>query len=340
MSSFEAMGKKCHHKIMHTKAMGVKRRRICPEDIVYIRGAPYVKRKKQHYRVCPCRVVYMNCVTCNKKLARRKSDYISLMVKHAREASVHRQQCRPDEDHSFSLSKYYDLILQRVKESRMICECPLCSLLSREKRQRLSVRGPNKLSIDRLFDKLGYTHRDQVLRLISKSHHSSQQRDAVPLQTTSKTKRKWIVSAVSGMLRRSRARFERTRAEIEDMQRACMNVVKMKFYLGTHVLDRETCVSMVSRKKKETSHCPKCGTCLDYGDENGVMTTINNPRRASPDRIDDRIGYVDHNVQIVCCACQTMGSIDDVDDLFLDSSEVDDLLGYLSTKVDKVLLKG
>ena len=318
--------------------MGVKRRRISPSEMVYIRGVAYVKRKNQHYRVCACRVVYMNCVTCNKKLARRKSDYISLMVKHAREASVHRQRCRPDEDHSFSPLEYHGLILQRVKESGMICECPLCAPLCRDERQRLSVRGPNKFSIDRLFDKLGYTHREQVLRLISKSHHSSHQRDAVPVQTTSKTKRKWMVSAVSGMLRRSRIRFERTRVEIAGMQRACMDVTKMKFYLSTHLLDRVSCVSMVSRKKRETLNCPKCGVLLDYGDENGVMTTVNNPRRASPDRLNDRVGYVDKNVQIVCCACQTMGSIDDADDVFLDSAEVIDLLGYLLAKVAKMSL--
>ena len=122
------------------------------------------------------------------------------------------------------------------------------------------------------------------------------------------------------------------------MQRACMNVTKMEFYLSTHLLDRGSCVSMVSRKKRETLNCPKCGVLLDYGDENGVMTTINNPRRASPDRLNDRIGYVDKNFQIVCCACQTMGSIDDADDVFLNSDEVADLVEYLSAKVAKMLL--
>ena len=122
------------------------------------------------------------------------------------------------------------------------------------------------------------------------------------------------------------------------MQRACMNVTKMEFYLSTHLLDRVSCVSMISRKKIETLNCPKCGVLLDYGDENGVMTTVNNPRRASPDRLNDRIGYVDKNVQIVCCACQTMGSIDDADDVFLNSDEVADLVEYLSAKTAKMVL--
>ncbi|CAM9107580.1 unnamed protein product [Ectocarpus sp. 12 AP-2014] len=300
--------------------------------MIHIRGVAYVKRKNQHHRVCSCRVVYMNCVKCNKKLAKRKSDYVSLMVKHAREASLHRQKCRPEEDHSFCQLKYYGLVLRRVETSRMLCECFLCASLPRDQRQRLSVRGPNKLSIDRVSDNVGYTHRDQTLRLISKSHHSSQQRNAVPLQIISKKKRKWMVSAVSGMLRRSRTRYTRTRVEIQGMQRARMKVTQMFFYLSTHLLDRETCVSMISKKKRETSHCPKCGEPLDYGDENGVMTTKNNPRRASPDRLDDRIGYVESNVRIVCCACQTMGSIDDIDDVFLTPEEVTDLVDYLATK--------
>ena len=316
--------------------MGVKRRRISPVEMIHIGGVAYVKRKNQHHRVCSCHVVYMNCVKCNKKLAKRKSDYVSLMVKHAREASVHRQKCRPDEDHSFSPVKYYRLILQRVKRSKMVCECPLCAKVPRYKRQRLSVRGPNKFSIDRIFDNLGYTHRDQELRLISKSHHSSQQRNAVPLQITSKNKRKWIVSAVSGMLRRSRTRYTRTQAEILGMQRARMDVTQMFSYLSSHLLDRETCVSMIAKKKRETSHCPKCGGRLDYGDKNGVMTTKNNPMRASPDRMNDRIGYVDDNVRIVCCACQTMGSIDDADDLFLTSGEKKDLVDYLARKLAKI----
>ena len=90
------------------------------------------------------------------------------------------------------------------------------------------------------------------------------------------------------------------------------------------------------QKETETSHCPKCGTTLDYGDENGVMTTKNNPRRASPDRLDDRIGYVDNNVRIVCCACQTMASIDDAEDVFLDGPEFADLVDYLSAKLVKI----
>ena len=301
--------------------------------MVYIGGVAYVKRKNQHHKVCSCRVVYMNCVKCNKKLAKRKSDYISLMIKHARETSLHRQGCRPDEDHSFCPVKYHGLILERVHESDMICECLLCAQLPVEKRQRLSVRGPNKLSMDRIFDNLGYTHCDQVLRLISKSHHSSQQRNAVPTETNSKKKRKWLVTAVDGMLRRSKARFTRTQHEITRMQGAHMNVDKMISYLRTHILDRETCVAMISKKKTETSHCPRCGSRLDYGDEDGVMTTKNNPCRASPDRLDDRIGYVENNVQIVCCACQTMGSIDDTEDVFLTGAEVSDLVDYLGAKV-------
>lgn len=313
--------------------MGVKRRRISPTDMIQFGGVSYVKRKHQHHRVCPCRVVYMNCVKCNAKLAKRKSDYVSLMVKHAREASLRRERSRPLENHSFSVSKFYALIFQRVRISGMVCECLLCASLSPEQRQRLSVRGPNKLSIDRNDDGLGYTHRDQRLRLISKSHHSSQQRDAVPSQITSKKKRKWLVSAVSGMLRRSRARLVRTQAEIIDMQGARMDVANMEYYLSTHLLTRESCVSMITQKKTETSHCPNCGVRLDYGNDNGVMMTKNNPRRASPDRINDRVGYIPTNVRIVCCACQTMGSIDDTDDVFLSPGEVGDLLAYLSDKI-------
>jgi len=316
--------------------MGVKRRRISPVEMVHIDGVAYVKRKNQHHRVCSCYVVYMNCVKCNKKLAKRKSDYVSLMVKHAREASVHRQKCRPEENHLFNPVKYYRLILQCVRRSNMVCECPLCTKLSWSKRQRLSVRGPNKFSIDRVFDSLGYTHDGQVLRLISKSHHSSQQRNAVPLQITSKKKRKWIVSAVSGMLRRSKTRYTRTQIEIIGMRQARMDVADMLFYLNTHLLDRETCVSMIIKKREETFHCPKCGCVLDYGDDNGVMTTKNNPRRASPDRLNDRIGYVDYNVRIVCCACQTMGSIDDTDDVFLTSAEEKDLVDYLTGKIAEI----
>lgn len=317
--------------------MGVKRRRISPKEMVRMGDRSYVKLKNQHYRVCSCCVVYMNCIKCNKKLAKRKSDYISLMVKHAREASVHRQRSRPDEDHSFCRLTYYRLILERVRTSGMVCECDLCNMLPCDKRQRLSVRGPNKFSIDRIYDDVGYTHDNQVLRLISKGHHSSQQRNAVPLQITSKHKRKWMVAAVSGMMRRSKVRYSRTRAEIVGMRKALMDVSEMEYYLSTHLLEREACVAMIARKKADTSHCSKCGVTLDYGDANGVMTTKNNPRRASPDRLNDRVGYVEANVQIVCCACQTMGSIDDASDIFLDAEELTGLVKYLDAKVATIV---
>lgn len=103
--------------------MGVKRRRIALEDIIVKNGRRYVKQKSQNHRVCECMVVYRNCIRCNKNLAKRHSDYISGMVKHAKEASTHRQTVRPHEDHSFFPKKYHELLLERVISSKMTCEC-------------------------------------------------------------------------------------------------------------------------------------------------------------------------------------------------------------------------
>lgn len=314
--------------------MGVKRKRVLPEAIKTISGVMYARRGNQNHRVCKCMVFHMNCIKCNDLLARRKSDYVSLMVKHAREASAGRQVKRPEEDHRFDPLEYHRIILDRISSSNMLCECLLCE--SRGERQRLSVRGPNKMSMDRTFDSLGYTHEDQILKLVSKSHHSFQRRDGIPTEITSR-KRNWLVSVVSGICKRSRIRYSRTSREIDTMKSAQMNVEKMREYLKTHLVDRESCREMISRKRKDTPDCSKCGVVLDYGDTEGFISTKNNPRQASPDRINDRLGYTPDNVNMVCCACQTMGAPDDVHDVFLCETQFEDLQRYLESKIGSLL---
>lgn len=272
----------------------------------------------------------MNCVKCNDRYARRKSDYISVMVKHARETSARRNTTRPEQNHDFDDLKYYKLVLARIRESRMLCECGLC--LSRGTRQMLSIRGPNKMSIDRVYDDIGYTHEDQVLRLISKVHHSSQKRDAVPVDVTSRP-RKWTESTLGGMVKRSRKRYERTKKEISQMEGALLDVKGMVVFLNTHLIDREELRTMIKRMRDETPNCTKCGVRLDYGNDEGLLLTKNNPRQASPDRVNDRIGYTPDNVHMVCCACQTMGEVDDADDIFLDDLGYEELEKYMVSKI-------
>lgn len=310
--------------------MGVKTRRLEPGDLIHKRGRVYAKRGKKNYRVCECMVFYGNCVKCNDKYARRKSDYISVMVKHARETSVKRRVTRPTENHDFDDLEYYRLVLARIHESRMLCECSLC--VSRGTRQMLSIRGPNKMSMDRSRDDIGYTHKDQVLRLISKVHHSSQKRDAIPVEKTSRPRR-WSDAMVNGITKRSKKRYERTKKEISQMERASMNVDEMVMFLNTHVIDRENIRSMLDGLREGTPDCSKCGIGLDYGDPDGFLVTTNNPRQASPDRVNDRIGYIPENVRMVCCACQTMGEVDDAEDIFLDEPGIMDLERYLVDKI-------
>ena len=309
--------------------MGVKTRRIPPVDLIHKGGRVYARRGGQNHRVCDCRVFYMNCIKCNEKYATRKSDYITMMVKHARETSSKRRVTRPEEDHEFDELKYYKILLTRIKESQMRCECTLCASLGF--RQVLSIRGPNKMSIDRVRDDLGYTHKDQVLRIVSKVHHSPQKRDATPIEVRSK--RKWTDSTLSGIVRRSRKRYERTRKEITQMERAMMDVSSMVGFLKTHIVDREDTRSMIERLRNETPRCRKCGIDLYYGNEDGYLLFKNNPRQASPDRIHDRMGYTPDNVQMVCCACQTLGEVDDAEDIFLDADGIMDLERYMVNKI-------
>ena len=72
---------------------------------------------------------------------------------------------------------------------------------------------------------------------------------------------------------------------------------------------------------------------LDYGDENGNVFTCGESRSASPDRINNRLGYIPENIRMVCFSCQTIESIDDRDDLFLDEKEYVDLLKYIENKL-------
>ena len=313
--------------------MGVKTRRLEPQSLIFKHGKVYAKRGKQNHRVCDCRVFYGNCVKCNDKYARRKSDYISVMVKHARETSVKRRLTRPDEDHDFNNLEYYRLVLTRVQESRMMCECDLC--VTRGDRQMLSIRGPNKMSMDRTRDDIGYTHENQSLRLISKAHHSSQKRNAVPVEKTSRPRR-WSEAMLDGITKRSKRRYERTKKEISQMEKASMDVKDMILFLNTHLIDRENTRSMLDKLREDTPDCSKCGITLDYGDPDGFLITTNNPRQASPDRINDRIGYTPENVRMVCCACQTMGGVDDAEDIFLDETDLLDLERYLVDKIGSI----
>ena len=311
--------------------MGKKTRRIQLEDIIVKNGKQYVKQKHQNHRVCECRVVYRNCVKCNIKLAKRHSDYITLIVKHAKESSLHRKITRPHEDHSFCSLYYSKLLLLKIVSSKLLCECEMCSLIDR-KRQPLSVRGPNKISVDRVHDHLGYTHVDQELKLVSKSHHSWQKHDTskIPASGT----KKWIHSVKDGIVQRSQTRFDKMNREILDMDGAGMDTTEMVRNLGTHLVDTDNCYSMLIEKMTNNKECAKCRSTLEYGDDdNGYILTKCNPRRASPDRIDNRKGYTRENVQIVCHACQTMASLDDHNDIYLNEKEVSDLIAYIESRL-------
>ncbi len=316
--------------------MGVKRRRIPPSDIIIINGQTYARQGNKNHLICDCKVFYMNCMNCNEKLARRKSDYISLMVRHARQASVRRQITRPSEDHSFNNITFYKCILDRITKSEFMCECLLCE--SRNISHKLSIRGANKFSMDRKFDHIGYTHPDQILRLVSKSHHSSQQRDAIPEKAMNR-RRKWIQMAMWGISKRSKRRYIRTKQEIEDMENAKMDVTHMKLFMETHHVDKDKCTQMLIQKKSETPNCVKCGIELDFGDENGILVYTNNPVQASVNRIDNRIGYTSDNVEIVCCSCQVMEVPDEIPDIFLSDVDLDDLKEYLIRKIESIDMK-
>lgn len=313
--------------------MGVKRRRIPTDEIIIKDGKTYARRGGKNQLICECKVFYMNCMVCNDKLARRKSDYVPLMVRHARQSSVRRSITRPHENHSFDEAKFYSLLLDRIVESGFKCECILCS--ARGSHQRLSVRGANKMSMDRKFDNIGYTHPDQKLRLVSKSHHSSQQRDAIP-EKSMKRRRKWIHMAMWGISKRSKERYTRVGKEIIDMEKAGLDVTCMKGYMGSHEVDISKCTQMIINKKNRTSNCVKCDVELDFGDEDGVLVTTNNPNQASVNRIDNRIGYTESNVELVCCACQSMEIPSEIPDIFLSESELDDLKEYISKKMKTI----
>lgn len=318
--------------------MGVKRRRIPLVDLEERNGVLFVKQKTQRHRVCECRVVYRNCVKCNKTLSSRKSDYITLAVKHAQEQSKHRQQTRPDEDHRFCETEFYKRMLVRIEESGMMCECTLCQSTDK---QRLSVRGPNKFSVDRVDDRLGYTHRDQSLRLVSKRHHSWQKRDSTPNEKVSSrpnSRRKWITSVKTGIITRSKKRYKRTLLEIVSMEAAGMDVTQMRSRLKSHEIDNVSCRSLLRKKMDTERSCQKCGDELDYGDKDGYLVNKNNSSQASPDRIDNRFGYTFTNVRMVCCACQTMESVDEVDDVFLGDDELVGLLDFLKEKIKNARL--
>lgn len=51
----------------------------------------------------------------------------------------------------------------------------------------------------------------------------------------------------------------------------------------------------------KVTECPCCGICLDYSSGNGHSMT-----KPSLDRIDPSIGYMEGNLSIICCRCNTI----------------------------------
>ena len=308
--------------------MGVKRRRFSPSDIIVKNGKSYASSGGRLYRVCECKIFYRHCTKCNDLLANRTSHYVQEMVKHSKQASIKRNKTRPEQDHHFDQNRYYQLLLERMIKSGLECECSLC--IEKDEKQLLSIWGPNKMSIDRTSDNIGYTHKDQILRIISKNHHSWQKRDAIPEEAY---RRNWLNTTVSHMVKRSKKRYIRTKSELKEMEKAGLDISEMSVYLESHVIEPKRCKTMIEDKVRTTDSCKKCGILLDYGDENGFLKTKNNPRQASPDRINNRIGYISDNVQIVCCSCQTMGNLDENEDIFLDETGIIDLKRFLTDKI-------
>ena len=92
--------------IVINKAMGIKRKRISLSQIIYKDDKKYAMDGGLKCRmVCECMVFYRNCMKCNLKLAKRHSDYISLMTKHCREAS----ESRKKQDHTKIMIFVYQL---------------------------------------------------------------------------------------------------------------------------------------------------------------------------------------------------------------------------------------
>jgi len=307
--------------------MGIKKKRISVSDIIFKNGKKYAKESNRIRPLCDCMVFYKNCMKCNIKLAKRHSDYISLMLKHCREASESRRRTRPMENHDFCPNTFYKYIYDILSKTKMMCQCDLCLLHGS---QEMSVRGRNKLSLDRIYDNIGYTHKVQKLRFVSKNHHSWQKRDSVPIKST---KRNWLYTVRGNMIERSKARYKRLSIEIDNVEKSGLDATELKEKLKTHIINIDECSSILKKKKESTPNCSKCGINLDYGDKDGYVYTTCESRRASPDRVDNRLGYIDSNLRMVCFSCQTIESIDDRDDLFLTEEEFTELLEYIKSKI-------
>ena len=117
------------------------------------------------------------------------------------------------------------------------------------------------------------------------------------------------------------------------MENSGLDVFELIQQQKTHIITSVDCEELLINKKKNTPNCKKCNVELDYGDENGNVFTCGESRRASPDRINNRLGYIPENIRMVCFSCQTIESIDDRDDLFLDEKEYVDLLKYIENKL-------
>ena len=311
--------------------MGVKKSRVSESEFVYKNGILYAKKGVQRHRLCECMIFYRNCAKCNMGLAKRESDIIGMMVKHARENSEYRQIKRPNEDHSFDKLTYLKILWERMNESEFKCECLLC--MERGERQVLSVRGPSKMSMDRTYDNLGYTHKDQKMNLISKNHHSSRKRDDIPEKRMKKIF--WMEHMMKSVQKGSKMNYDRSIKNIEYMEKAGMDVSVKKMNLESFEFNADVIKEMMIRKRSENFNCEKCSTELDYGDEEGSLTFKNNPKQASAYRIDREIGYTYENTQIVCCACQTFTEVDDSPDVYLTGAELSDLGCYLMDKIEK-----
>jgi len=184
-----------------------------------------------------------------------------------------------------------------LSTDRVLCVCrPGC-------KQHLQIHGTDRWSNDRVIDSIGYTDEEQTLRIISKRHNVATKHNSVPQSRAQGVG--WDTQISSDMVKSTTYRIEKIKnlpRPTEDHQRT------IKFFNDhPELFTKDAYKELLNTMKAQYPICAKedCDVKLDFGDAKGILRTKNNPKQASPDRLDNTNEfYITGNVQLVCQGCQ------------------------------------
>ncbi|KAG5182883.1 hypothetical protein JKP88DRAFT_241192 [Tribonema minus] len=168
---------------------------------------------------------------------------------------------------------------------------------------KMVLRGADAVSPDRGKNDKGYSDASQVITITSKHHNTVIKPDAVRIPRLLPVR--WLKQLVNSTLQST---FRRMKTLItnkpEEARSSAERDQIVRFESTTRQQWRANYASVMEQLMHITT-CANCNGDMHTGDERGMLLYTNDPKQASPDRLENSNPFYDvDNVRLVCQACQ------------------------------------